>query len=71
MRVVQLLGYTECMLEWHCGMLEADLARVAVQWDGCQVGKTEAQGWMDGFMKALLWVARGENWERNLEELKW
>ena len=70
MRVVQLIGYTEVMLEWHCGMLETGEASVHAQWDGCQVGEAEVQGWADGFLKALLWVASVENWESKVEELK-
>ena len=69
LRVEQELGYTEVMLEWHCGLLEADVASVLVQWDGCQVGKVEVQEWMDGFMKALLWVASLEHWESKIGEL--
>ena len=30
MRIVQLLGYTEVMLEWRCGMLQADVVSVHV-----------------------------------------
>ncbi len=66
---VRVLGYTEVMLEWHCGMFETDVAGVVVQWDGCQTGKIEVQGWLDKFMTALEWVANGEHWESKLEEL--
>ena len=71
LRLVELLGYTEVMLEWHCGMLETEAARILVQWDGCQVGKTEVEGWADGFMKALQWISRVQHWERKIEDLVW
>lgn len=71
LRLVELLGYTEVMLEWHCGILEAEVARIHLQWDGCQVGKTEVEGWADGFMKALQWISRVQNWERKIEDLVW
>lgn len=71
MRLVQLTGDTELMLLWHCGMLGGHVGSVHMQWDGCQVGKMEVQGWADGFVKALAWVARLDNWDRKIEELEW
>ncbi len=67
---VQLTAYTELMLLWNCGMLGTGEASVLVQWDGCQAGKAEVQGWADKFMEALLWVASLENWETEVERLR-
>ena len=69
MRLMQLIGYTEVMLEWHCGILESDLGSVSVQWDGCQLGKQEVQGCMDRFMKALVWLSSQKHWESKIGEL--
>ena len=69
MRLAQIRGYTEVMLEWHCGMLESDLGSVTVRWDGCQLGKQEVQGCMDRFMKALVWLSSQEHWESKIGEL--
>lgn len=67
--VVQVVGFTEVVLEWHCGVLKGDVASVLVRWDGCQAGKMEVEGWGDQFIKALLWVAGRENWDSRIEEL--
>ena len=71
LRLVEVRGYTEVMLQWHCGIIEADVAKILVTWDGCQAGKTEVQEWADGFMKALQWVSQVQNWERKIEDLVW
>ena len=47
------------------------LATVLVQWDGCQLGKQEMEGYLESFMKALRWVASLDNIDRELNEIEW
>ena len=54
---MQPAANTEAKLLWHCGMLDAQTARVEVQWNGCEAGTAEAETWITAFMKALGWVA--------------
>ena len=68
---VQLAASTEAMLLWHCGMLDAQTARVEMQWDGCQAGTSEAETWITAFMKALIWLADPENWDTEIGRLEW
>ena len=63
-------GFTEVMLEWHCGMVDGETGRVVVRWDGCQAGRETVEGWAERFAKALEWVARVENLERMIGELE-
>ena len=59
-------------MEWHCRIAEVDrLATVLVQWDGCQLGKQEMEGYLESFMKALRWVASLDNIDRELNEIEW
>lgn len=62
-------GFTEVMLEWHCGMVNGELGRVVVRWDGCQAGREIVEGWAERFVKALGWIAKVENFEREIAEL--
>ena len=63
-------GFTEVMLEWHCGMVNGEMGRVVVRWDGCQAGRETVEGWAELFVKALGWVAKVENFEREIAELE-
>ncbi len=47
-------------------MLDAQTARLIVQWDGCQAGKAEVVGWTTAFMKMLQWLGDPENWDREV-----
>ena len=62
-------GFTEVMLEWHCGMVDGETGRVVVRWDGCQAGRETVEGWAERFVKALGWVAKVENLEREIAAL--
>ena len=66
--MIQIEGFTDVMLEWHCGMV-GSLAKLDTQWDGAQFGKATVDEWADMFMVALEWVARTANWDRKLSEL--
>ena len=63
-------GFTEVMLEWHCGMADGETGRVVVRWDGCQAGRETVEGWTERFVKALEWVAKVENLEREIGKLE-
>lgn len=63
-------GFTEVMLEWHCGMVDGETGRVVVRWDGCQAGRETVEGWAEQFVKALEWVAKVENLEKEIGQLK-
>lgn len=32
-------SHSDCGVMWYCGMVDAETARLAVQWDGAQLGK--------------------------------
>ena len=63
-------GFTEVMLEWNCGMINGEMGRVKARWDGCQAGRETVEGWAERFVKALVWVAQVENFEREIVELE-
>lgn len=71
LHVTKVEGWTDVMLEWHCGMLDAQTGRLIAQWDGCQAGKVEVEDWIAGFVKALHWVASPGNWARDLGQMEW
>ena len=71
LQMVQLEGHGDSMLVWHCGMWEAQTARLVVQWDGCQAGTAEVEGWTTGFMKALRWLGDPENWDIEVGRFEW
>ena len=71
LKLVQLEGHGEVMLIWHCGMLDAQKARMVAQWDGCQAGKAEVEGWVRAFMKVLQWLADPKNWDKELGQFEW
>lgn len=70
LQMVKVEGFTEVMLEWHCGIAGGE-GVVAVQWDGAQFGKATVGRWADGFMDALAWVTREENWGRRIGGWEW
>lgn len=65
MELVHVEGFTEVMLEWHCGMVGSN-AVVTARWDGAQFGKATVDRWADMFIAALKWVATAGNWDRKL-----
>ena len=71
LQMVQLEGNTDAMLIWHCGMLDAQTARLVVQWDGCQAGKAEVEGWTAAFIKVLRWLGDPENWDKEIGQFEW
>ena len=71
LQLAQVEGHGDAMLEWHCGMLDAQTARMTVQWDGCQAGKAEVEGWIAAFMKVLQWLGDPENWDKEVGQFEW
>ncbi|KAL8735754.1 MAG: hypothetical protein Q9166_000617 [cf. Caloplaca sp. 2 TL-2023] len=69
MEVLQVEGFTEVMLEWHCGMV-GNSAYLVARWDGAQFGKSTVEGWVGGFVNALKWISEIENWERRIGEVE-
>ncbi|KAL8896089.1 MAG: hypothetical protein Q9207_007883 [Kuettlingeria erythrocarpa] len=70
MGLLHVEGFTEVMLEWHCGVVAGgSTAVVTARWDGAQFGKTTVDTWADIFMAALTRVAATENWDRKLGEV--
>ena len=61
-------GFTEVMLEWHCGVVGSK-AMLTAQWDGAQFGAATVRTWTTAFMVALDWVARAAHWDCRLGEL--
>ncbi len=83
LQLVQIEGHGDAILIWHCGMLDAQTARLIVQWDVCQAGKAEVEGWTTAFMKILQWLGAGSpgsahlggahssvRWERTFRDAK-
>ena len=70
-RRLQVEGFTETMLLWHCGMAGPDVVNLTVRWDGSQFGRAEVEGWVSLFEKAMGWVSTVENWERRIDEFIW
>lgn len=70
-QLVQVEGFTEVMLEWHCGIIGLNTAVVVAQWDGAQFGKASVEKWVEDFMTALRWLAKEANWEKTLGDLDW
>ena len=68
LELLEIQGFTDVMLEWHCGVV-GSTAVLATQWDGAQFGKATVEPWTDMFMEALKWVATIANWDRKLGEL--
>ena len=68
---IQLEFHTDVMLIWHCGMLDARTARLVAQWDGCQAGKAEVEGWSAAFMKVLRWLGDPDNWDKEIGQFDW
>ena len=68
---VQLESHTDAMLIWHCGMLDAQTARLVAQWDGCRAGKAEVEGWTAAFMKVLRWLGDPDNWDKDIGQFDW
>ena len=71
LQTVQLEGHGDSMLVWHCGMWDAQTARLVVQWDGCQAGTAEVETWTTGFMKALRWLGDPGNWGNEVGRFEW
>ena len=71
MQLWRIEGFTETMVEWHCGMVEPDVVDLTVRWDGTQFGRAEVEGWVALFVKAMGWVAAVENWERRIDDFVW
>ena len=71
LKFVSIEGYTDVMLEWHCGMVNRHTASLAVQWDGCQAGKGEVRAWAEGFIRVLRWVLTLENWDKEVASFAW
>lgn len=68
LELLQIQGFTDVMLEWHCGAF-GSTAVLATQWDGAQFGRAMVEPWTDMFIEALKWVATIGNWDRKLGEL--
>lgn len=71
LQLIQLEGHGDLMLEWHCGMLDAQTARLFTRWDGCQAGKAEVEGWTTAFMKVLQWLGDPESWDKEVDQFEW
>lgn len=71
MRLLQIEGFTDTMLQWHCGMVGPDVVDLTPRWDGTQFGRVEVEGWVALFVKAIGWVAAVENWERKMDDFVW
>ncbi|KAL8734760.1 MAG: hypothetical protein Q9181_003067 [Wetmoreana brouardii] len=69
MRLLQIEGHTDCMIDWSCTVSGTTTAAVKVRWDGAQFGKATVEKWVNMFMVALEWVAKVANWDKKLCEL--
>ena len=67
--VIRIEGYTDFILEWHCGMSGSN-AILAARWDGAQFGKKTVEGWVEAFMRILSWIGDVDNCHKKIEELK-
>ncbi|KAL8676904.1 MAG: hypothetical protein Q9186_006616 [Xanthomendoza sp. 1 TL-2023] len=68
MERLSIEGHMDLMLVWHCGMV-GTRAVLITQWDGAQFGRKTVEGWVDGFMEALKWLAMEENWGQRIGDL--
>ncbi|KAL8684133.1 MAG: hypothetical protein Q9224_006586 [Gallowayella concinna] len=68
MERLSIEGHMDLMLVWHCGMV-GTTAVLITQWDGAQFGMKTVEGWVDGFMEALRWLAMEENWGQKIGDL--
>ncbi|KAL8882948.1 MAG: hypothetical protein Q9198_000124 [Flavoplaca austrocitrina] len=66
--LLQLHGFTDIMLEWHCGVVGSNAVLITC-WDGAQFGQATVEMWADMFISALKWVATMMNWDRKLGEV--
>ena len=69
--LLQVEGFTETMIEWHGGMAGPDVINLTVRWDGAQFGQEEVGRWAALFVKAMVWLAAAENWEKRIDDLVW
>lgn len=70
LQLVQIEGNGDTILIWHCGMLDAQMARLIVQWDGCQAGKAEVEWCTTAFMKIPQWLGDPENWDSEVGQFE-
>lgn len=53
---IQVEGHTDRGVIWQCGMMDAETARLTVQWDGAQLAKGDMQRWAQAFLNVLEWL---------------
>ena len=70
-QLIKVEGFTEVMLEWHCGVIGSNTAVLIAQWDGAQFGKAKVERWTEVFMNTLQWLARLDNWGKTLADVDW
>lgn len=71
LRLLQIEGLSETMIQWHGGLAGPDVINLTVRWDGAQFGKAEVEGWAALFVKVMIWLAAAENWGRKIDEFVW
>lgn len=71
LKPLQVDGHIDRGVIWHCGMLDAEMGRLQVQWDGAQIAKKDMQRWAQAFVKGLDWLQLPDSWDRRIDDFGW
>ncbi|KAI4172706.1 MAG: hypothetical protein LQ346_008548 [Caloplaca aetnensis] len=71
LRTVQVEGHTDRAVIWHCGLTDAETARLTVQWDGAQLSAAEMQLRAGQFLRLAEWLQVPGNWGEPVETFVW
>ena len=71
LKPLQVEGHSDRGVIWHCGILDSEMGRLLVQWDGAQIAKKDMQRWAEAFMKVLDWLQLPDSWDWRIDEFCW
>ena len=71
LQTIQIEGHTDRGVAWHCGMMDAEEARLRVQWDGAQLGAAEMKLRAEEFLRLVEWLQKPASWDENVNNFVW
>ncbi|CAG7977034.1 unnamed protein product [Penicillium salamii] len=69
--MLEVLSRTDLGFVWYPSLKEADTTlKLNTTWDDAQMHATEVSQAMKGFLSAVAWLSKSENWERPARECR-
>ena len=71
LQTIQIEGHGDRGVNWNCGMMDAEEARLTVKWDGAQLGAAEMKLRAEEFLRLVEWLQKPASWGENVDKFVW